>query len=64
MEEDDEYEKEKNAFFETNRVSSTESDCREAERMSPFLPEIKRSSTLVLASKDLKVMLAKPQRTH
>jgi hypothetical protein len=60
IEEDDEYEKEKNAFFETNRVSSTESDNRDAERVSrngsPFLPEIKRSSTLVLASRDLKVM--------
>ena len=62
VEEDEEYEREKNAFFEKNRVSSTESDYKDGEKMSrngsPFLPEIKRSGTLVLASKDtLKVML-------
>ena len=62
IEEDEEYEREKNAFFEKNRVSSTESDYKDGEKMSrngsPFLPEIKRSSTLVVASKDtLKVML-------
>lgn len=59
IEEDDEYEIEKNAFFETNRVSSTESDYREVEKMSrnasPFLPEIKRSAPLVSAGQNVKV---------
>lgn len=64
IEEDNEYEKENDAFFEKNCVSSTESDYQNGEKMSrngrPFLPEMKQSSTLFVASRDFKVILINP----
>ena len=59
-EEDDEYEKAKNLYFLENRVSSTESVNREGEKgsrsVSPFLPEIQRSTASISPSGFVKVI--------
>ena len=49
IDEDEEFEKEKNVFFETNRVSSTESDDmgRRSRNDSLFLPDIKSTCTML-----------------